>query len=209
VLPDYLKQRNTRELWEAAGGTWMGHDITNADSVRRTSLFARFETDALLSMIDHEEVGTDETADLVLVNFKTPDFVGHQYGPDSAELRATLSELDGQFGRLLEAIERRAPGRYLIALTADHGMPGEPSGTALRVYTEDIVQFLHDRFDPAGRLVLHYEPENSQLVLDTDRLIALHHTLDEVARALEDQPYVFAAFTEDEVRRAATSLRGR
>lgn len=203
ILPEYVKQRNAREVWEQAGGRWMGHDIANADAVRRTSLFARFEADTLLSMIDREAVGADEIADLVLVNFKTPDFVGHQYGPDSPELRETLAELDRQFGRLLEDIERKAPGRYLIALTADHGMPAEPSGTALRAYTEDIIKLVHDRFDPEGKLVLHYEPENSQLAIDVDRLTALKHTPEDVARLLEEQPFVFAAFTENEVRRAA------
>ena len=209
ILPASVKQRNAREVWEAAGGKWMGHDIANADAVRRTSLFARFEADTLLSMIDEAAVGADETADLVLVNFKTPDFVAHSYGPDSAELRETLAELDRQFGRLVEAIERKAPGRYLIALTADHGMPGEPAGTSLRAYTEDIIRLIHDRFDPEGKLVLHYEPENSQLAIDVERLTGLKHTLADVARLLEQQPFVFAAFTEDEVRRAATSLPAR
>src|SRR5439155_12586827 len=94
TLPEYVKRRNAREVWEAAGGKWMGHDISSADGVRRTSLFARFEADTLLSMIDGEAVGADETADLVLVNFKTADFVAHSYGPDSSELRETLAELD-------------------------------------------------------------------------------------------------------------------
>jgi type I phosphodiesterase/nucleotide pyrophosphatase len=209
ILPEYVKSRNARAVWEAAGGTWMGHDIANADAVRRTSLFARFEADTLLSMIDGEAVGADETADLVLVNFKTPDFVAHSYGPDSSELRETLAELDRQFARLLDAVERKAPGRYLIALTADHGMPGEPSGTAGRVYTEDIIRLVHDRFDPEAKLVLHYEPENSQLAIDVDRLTGLKHTLNDIARLLEQQPFVFAAFTEDEVRRAAMSLPAR
>lgn len=202
-LPEYVKQRNAREVWEAAGGTWMGHDIAKPDPVRRTSLFARFEADTLLSMIDGEGVGADEVADVVLVNFKTPDFVAHQYGPDSPELRETLAELDRQLARLLDAVERKAPGRYLIALTADHGMPAEPTGRALRVYAEDITKLVHDRLDPEGKLVLQYEPENSQLTVDRTRLAQLKHTLDDIARLLEQQPFVFAAFTEDEVRRAA------
>jgi hypothetical protein len=88
-------------------------------------------------------------------------------------------------------------------------MPAEPSGRALRVYTEDIIKLVHDRFDPDGRLVLHYEPENNQLAIDVERLTALNHTLEDVARLLEEQPFVFAAFTEDEVRRATASLPAR
>jgi predicted AlkP superfamily pyrophosphatase or phosphodiesterase len=201
VFPEYLKQRNSREIWEAAGGKWMGHDVANADFIRRTSLFSRFETDAILSMIERESVGTDDVPDLVLVNLKTLDFVAHQYGPDSPELRETITELDRQFTRLIDTVEGKAPGRVLLALTADHGMPGEPSGTAQRVYTEDIVTLVHDRLDPEGKVVLHYEPENSQIYIDVDRLASLKHSLADVARLLEQQPYVYAAFTEDEVRR--------
>jgi hypothetical protein len=202
-LPEYVKQGHAREVWERVGGTWMGHDIANADAVRRTSLFAQFETDTLLSMIDREAVGTDDTADLVLVNLKTPDFVAHQYGPDSLELRETLAELDRQFARLLETLEKK--GSFLLAVTADHGMPGEPSGKAQRVYTEDIVRLVHDRFDPEAKLVLQYEPESSQLVIDLDRLAARSHTLKDLARFLEQQPFLFAAFTEDEIRLAAAA----
>jgi hypothetical protein len=202
VLPGYVKERHPREVWESAGGVWMGHDIATPDTVRRSSLFARFEMDTLLSMIEGEGVGADDVTDLVLVNLKTPDFVAHAYGPDSPELRETLAELDRQVARLLEVLEQKAKGRHLVAITADHGMPVEPTGKALRVHTEDVVKLLHDRFDPEGRLVLHYEPENNQIAIDTDRLGEVKHTLEEIARLLEQQPFVFAAFTEEEVRRA-------
>jgi Type I phosphodiesterase / nucleotide pyrophosphatase len=202
-LPAYVAQRNAREVWERAGGTWMGQNVANADSVRRTSLFARFEADTVMSMIEGEGVGADETADLVLVNFKTPDFVAHQYGPDSPQLRETLAELDREFGRVLALIEQKAKDRFVVGITADHGMPGEPSGKAVRVFSEDVIKAVHDRFDPGGRLVQQYEPESSQLAIDIERLAELRHSLNDVARFLEQQPFVFAAFTEDEVRRAA------
>jgi predicted AlkP superfamily pyrophosphatase or phosphodiesterase len=181
----------------------MGQNIANADAVRRTSLFARFESDTLLSMIEGEGVGVDDTADLILVNFKTPDFVAHQYGPDSPQLRETLVELDREFGRVLALIEQKARDRFVVGITADHGMPAEPSGKAVRVYSENVIKAVHDRFDPEGRLVQQYDPENSQFAIDIERLAELRHSLNDVARFLEQQPFVFAAFTEEEVRRAA------
>jgi type I phosphodiesterase/nucleotide pyrophosphatase len=202
-LPAYVKRRQARELWESVGGTWMGHPVADADLIRRTSIFARFETDALLSVIEAESVGADEVTDLVLVNLKTPDFVGHQYGPDSPETRETLAELDRQFTRLMEVLEKKTEGRYVVALTADHGMPEEPKGKAVRVYSDDVIKLVHDHFDPQGMLVQHYEPENSQMAIDTNRLAALNRTLADIARFLEQQPFVLAAFTEDEVRRRA------
>ena len=53
--------------------------------------------------------------------------------------------------------------------------------------------------------MLHYEPENSQIYIDVDRLASLKHSLADVAQLLEQQPYVLAAFTEDEVSRSGQS----
>ena len=200
-LPDYVRRRNARALWESVGGTWMGHAVADADSIRRTSIFARFETDTLIAMIEAESVGVDEVTDLVLVNLKTPDFVAHQYGPDSPEMRETLAELDRQVARLIEVLEKKTGGRHVLAITADHGMPAEPAGKAVRVYSDEVVKLVHDHFDPQGELVRHYEPENSQMAIDMNRLATLNKTLADVAQFLERQPFVLAAFTEDEVRR--------
>ena len=106
-LPEYLKDQTSRTVWEAANGMWLGHSISNPDAVRRSALFARFEADALIELIEQEPLGTDEITDLVLVNLKTPDFVGHQYGPESPEIRETLTELDRQLARVLTAIETK------------------------------------------------------------------------------------------------------
>ena len=61
------------------------------DEIRRTALFARFEADTLVSMIQHEPIGADDVTDLVLANLKPVDYVGHAYGPDSPELRETVA----------------------------------------------------------------------------------------------------------------------
>jgi hypothetical protein len=41
------------------------------------------------------------------------------------------------------------------------------------------------------------------MFVDEDRLLHLGLTLDDLARFLEAQPFVFAVFTHDDVRRAA------
>jgi hypothetical protein len=209
-LPDYLRPQNARRLWEGTDGLWMGHPIGTVDEVRRTALFSRFEADALRLMIEHEPVGADDVTDLVFVNFKTPDYVGHRYGPDSPELAATLAALDRDLAEVLAAIEAKA-GRdgYVVALTSDHGMPSEPDARKgqLRVYTDDIVKLIHATLDPQqGAIVKHYEPENMQLAIDRDRLRELGLDLDSVKDLLEAQPYVCAAFTEDELAHASSRL---
>jgi hypothetical protein len=205
-LPGYLAERNARTLW-AAGPAWMGHRIDSSDAVRYSAPFAGFEADAMIAMIEREPLGQDSVPDLILMNYKTSDYVGHAYGPDSPELRATLAAMDRHLARILAALEARVGTDYLLAITADHGMPSEPPSPDRRHYTADIIAFLHQRFDPEGRLITLFEPENGQLFVDESRLATLGVSLGDMARFLESQSWVFAAFSRDEVRRAAAEPR--
>jgi hypothetical protein len=201
-LPDYLKDRDARTLW-AASPDWMGHRIDSPVAVRYTALFPAFEVDAMSTMIAREGVGMDSVPDLILLNYKGADFVGHKYGPDSEELRVTLGEMDHQLARLLAALEAQVGDSYLLAVTADHGMPSQPRSPDGRHFAPDIVDLLHQRFDPQAKaLVTSFEPENCQIFVDEDRLAELGLTLRDLAVFLESQPYVFAAFTNADALRA-------
>jgi predicted AlkP superfamily pyrophosphatase or phosphodiesterase len=186
----------------------MGHNISNPSAFRASSLFQRFEGDALAAVAQREAFGADEVADLLMVNMKGPDYVGHAYGPDAPEMKEEMSELDRQTARLLAIIDEKAgPNGRVLAITADHGMPGEPEPGA-RIYTDDIVARLNGRFDPTGnKLVTYYgDAANSQIFIDTARLKELGFTLKDVTTLLEAEPYLRAAFSEDEVRAAQADL---
>jgi hypothetical protein len=208
LLPKALEQRTARPVWEAAGGRWMGHDVATASRFRASSLFQKYEADALLAVVADSAVGADEVPDLVLVNMKGPDYASHRHGPESPELVATLEELDRQMAAYLALIETKAgAGRSVVVITADHGMAPEPP-PGRRFRTQDIVAALHQRFDPEGRVVQYYgDPTAAQLHLDTARLAALGHSLHDVATFLEGMEMFAAAFTEDEVRAAQARLK--
>jgi Type I phosphodiesterase / nucleotide pyrophosphatase len=205
-LPNYLKDRNASALWSVEK-EWLGHKIDTPAAVRRSALFPAFEADAMTAMIEHEPLGEDDVADLLLMNYKGADFVGHRYGPDSQELRSTLGEMDRHLARMLSALEAKVGNDYLLAVTADHGMPSQPPSPDRRHFAPSIVDLLHEKFDPEGKqLITSFEPENAQMFVDEDRLSHLGLTLGELARFLEAQPFVFAAFTQDDVRHAADAL---
>jgi hypothetical protein len=202
-LPGYLEDHHAAKVWEAAGGTWMEHEIDGARTLLRTGLFPRFQADALLEMIDKESVGKDAVTDLLLVSFKTPDYVAHQYGPESREMAEAMRALDSELGRVLAALEAAAgAGSSVVALTADHGMPPEPGAPEQeRRYVEDILAAVNERFDPEGRLVLDFnDAANCQMYVSPDRLEALGIGLGDVASFLEEMPFVRYAFTEEQVR---------
>jgi hypothetical protein len=205
-LPDYLKDVNASELWKVSN-EWMGHRIDTTTAVRYSALFPAFEANATIAMIEHEPFGEDSVADLMLVNYKCADFVGHKYGPESEELRVTLAEMDRQLTRVLGALEARVGKEYLLAVTADHGMPSIPTSPDRRHFVPAITDLLHQRFDPEKLLVTSFEPENCQIYIDEDRLSKLGLTLNDLAKFLEAQSYLFAVFTLDEVARAAGMSR--
>jgi predicted AlkP superfamily pyrophosphatase or phosphodiesterase len=128
--------------------------------------------------------------------------------PDSNELRVTLGEMDRHLARMLSALEAKVGNNYLLAVTADHGMPPEPSSPDRRHFAPSIVDLLHEKFDPAVRkLIMSFEPENGQIFVDEDRLSYLGLTLRDLARFLKSQPFLFAVFTNDDVRRAANATK--
>lgn len=202
-LPDALKTSNARAYWERAGGTWMNHDISSPANFRSSSLYQLFEGDALVDVIEHEALGADDTTDLLMVNMKGPDYTAHAYGPDSAEIRETLAELDRQLARVIAALERKAgAGQTVIAITADHGMAAEPSAGHQRIYWDDVVAAIHEKFDPQEKKIVRYfeDPADLQMYIDTERLRSLGFSLRDVAAFLETLPYIQVAFTENEVR---------
>jgi hypothetical protein len=202
-LPAYLKEVNASALW-AGDAEWMHHKIDTPAAIRYSALFPAFEADAMIAMIEHEPVGEDGITDLILLNYKGADFVGHKYGPDSQELRATLGEMDRHLARVLNALEKKVGKDYLLAITADHGMPSEPPSAERRHFAPSLVDLLNNKFDPDGKqLVTAFEPENLQIFIDEERLSKLGLTLADLASFLRSQPFLFWAFTNGEIRKAA------
>jgi len=174
-------------------------------------VFQRFEGDALAAVLEHEAIGVDDVTDLVFVNLKGPDYVGHAYGPASAEIKEELAELDRQLSRSLAIIARKAgEGRFVAAFTADHGMPGEPRAGG-RHYMDDISALIDKRFSPSGGTVVQYyaDAANNEIYLDTAKLKSQGTALKDVATYLESQGAFAAVYTEDEVRHAQAALPRR
>jgi arylsulfatase A-like enzyme len=97
--------------------------------------------------------------DLLAISLSTLDAVGHRYGPDSRELHDHILRLDAMLGRLLDSLDARVgKGRYVVALTGDHGMSPYPTlkstiypnGNAKRVSIEPIWKSFIARLRAAG-----------------------------------------------------------
>ena len=73
-------------------------------------------------LIEKENLGEDEITDLLALNFSSNDYVGHNYGADSAEVFEITTALDKQLSAFFSWLDQRfGLGNIVIVLTSDHG----------------------------------------------------------------------------------------
>ena len=79
------------------------------------------------SLVDSMKLGQQKGIDVLAISFSALDVVGHQYGPDSAEVQDVLQQLDATTGRLFDHLDKTVGrGNYIVALSADHGVAPLP-----------------------------------------------------------------------------------
>lgn len=111
----------------------------------------------------------DKRPRLVTLYFNEPDHTGHEQGPGSPPLDATLRAVDTQIGRLVAGLQRLTlyEGAQIVVV-ADHGMA--PVRRDRVIYLDDIV-------DPARVRVVTSGPESGLEPRDAEaeaRLLAPH-----------------------------------
>lgn len=79
------------------------------------------------AVVDAKALGTGGRTDYLGVSFSSLDLVGHAFGPNSHEIQDMLVRLDATVGRLLDHLDATiGRGRYVVALTGDHGVAEIP-----------------------------------------------------------------------------------
>ena len=85
------------------------------------------------ALIEAFELGAGDRTDYLAIGFSAVDYIGHRFGPRSHEVQDALVRLDRTLGRLLETLDARVGrGRYVVALSADHGVSPVPEQAAAR-----------------------------------------------------------------------------
>jgi hypothetical protein len=73
--------------------------------------------------LDAEKLGSRDVPDLLCLSFSANDAIGHTWGPDSQEVLDVTLRTDLILKDLLATLDERVGrGRYVLALTADHGV---------------------------------------------------------------------------------------
>ena len=81
--------------------------------------------------VDALKLGQGAGTDFLGISFSALDLVGHDFGPTSHEVQDMLVRLDRTIGALLAHLDQRVgPGKYVVALTGDHGAAPIPEQVA-------------------------------------------------------------------------------
>jgi arylsulfatase A-like enzyme len=86
-----------------------------------------FEGDALFDFAEAavrgEDLGTDDVPDLLTISVAVTDEIGHRFGPDSPEALDVAARADRRLAAFLRFLDARVgKGRYVVSVTADHGV---------------------------------------------------------------------------------------
>lgn len=146
--------------------------------------------------------GEDGVADLLALSISSTDLVGHTFGPESWEALDNLLRVDAALGKLLGALEQRAPVSLLI--TADHGVAPMPEKSRAAGRTPPVrysgaslvaaVDGAFDRVLGAGDWVIGFSPPFVYLADPARAQARYPEARDAALLALRRVPGIGAAF---------------
>ncbi|MGE5814826.1 MAG: alkaline phosphatase family protein, partial [Acidobacteriota bacterium] len=164
--------------------------------------------------IDDYKLGQGAKPDFLSISFSALDAVGHSFGPNSHEVQDVLARLDQQIGTLLATLDEKVgAGKYVVALTADHGVAeipeqareeGQDAGRldmdAIRSTIERSLRpFFGRRTTPAVAGILYTDvylmPDVPALMSDHPEAIGI------LQKALTNVQGITRVFTEDQLSR--------
>jgi arylsulfatase A-like enzyme len=168
-------------------------------------------------LVESLQLGSDDQTDFLGISFSTPDLVGHAFGPRSQEVQDIYAHLDVTIGTLLARLDALVGReRYVVALTADHGVSLVPEKAAVsrqeagRVSAAGLAQQLERAAQAAAPAAGSYIARvNGPDVYFTDgsfeRLMKTPAVLNAMIAALESQPGIARVFRREQLLRGAES----
>jgi Type I phosphodiesterase / nucleotide pyrophosphatase/RTX calcium-binding nonapeptide repeat (4 copies) len=133
-------------------GRWRDNNIEALDGGFDTPARLWFETRVIEKVIRQEGFGDDAVTDLLYLNYKVIDVVGHKFTMNSKEMKDSLAIQDKELGVLMDLLDEVVgAGDWVLALTADHASQPKPSVSGANVFSMPRMRdLLTARFDAPG-----------------------------------------------------------
>jgi hypothetical protein len=164
-------------------GRWRSTPIAPLKAGFDTPARVPYQTEVIRELIRRAGFGDDDVPDLLFVNHKIIDLVGHRWTLNSPEMRDAVRAQDADLPVLTQMLDEEAgAGRWVLALTADHGINPKPSVSGAVTFDRGrVARAIADRFDDGDGVPLVRAVRPTQIFL---RRGELRGSLDAVARYL-------------------------
>jgi predicted AlkP superfamily pyrophosphatase or phosphodiesterase len=95
--------------------------------LKETPFSNSLTTDLAIRLIEEEALGSDDDTDFLSISYSASDYIGHRFGPSSAEATDALYRLDKDIEKLLVFLHEKLGKRnILIYFTSAHGVGEVP-----------------------------------------------------------------------------------
>jgi hypothetical protein len=177
-------------------------------------------------VIEHENLGQDETPDILCIGLSANDYVGHAFGPHSLEVQDITARTDRQLGGFVDFVDSKLNGApWLLVLSSDHGVAPIPELAAsfklpaarnplgsLDALEAKLESRLRAELGPPGEdrhYIQKIEPGEVYLRQEIPELYGQRFSEAQrvVQKALVELPSVAAAHTRDELMGGGSGSR--
>ncbi len=217
-LPAWVSEFNAaRPADKYKGAVWAGHKYPaeageKLYSTLPDSPFSNELIEALAERaVQAEQLGVRGVTDILAVSFSANDYVGHDLGPDSAEVREISIHTDKLLGKLFQFLDTKlGMDNVLVVLTADHGVAPLPETNQARkmpggrmspgIVRETVQAALTQKYG-AGNWI--QSPSEHSLYLNwaliRDKKLDDAEVARTAARAALTIPHVFRVYTREQL----------
>jgi Type I phosphodiesterase / nucleotide pyrophosphatase len=183
-ITEYFEQTDRQD--GRSDGRWHELELDGAlaEEALRTPARIPFQTRLIEEVVTREGFGADDVPDLLFINYKLIDEIGHLYSMNSVEMRDSIEAQDAELPVLIDLLnEHVGEGEWVMALTADHGHTPDPNVSGASVISPtavaDVIQSEFDNDGDDTRIVEFTQP--THVFIDLDEMEQNGTTLEEIA----------------------------
>jgi hypothetical protein len=185
-------------------GLWRGFSIEQMAGGFNTPARSPYQTTLFEELVRRERFGADKVPDLLYLNYKIIDTMGHQFSADGVEMTDGLEIQDGELRRFVRFLnDEVGRGEWAMILTADHGMQRDPAATgAFLIDIERLSAAVEEAFGGTEFRPVILKARPTQMWFDEKLLEREGYTVEQVAEFIQ-------GLTQSEVAGATGTQPGK
>ncbi|HEX3299763.1 MAG TPA: alkaline phosphatase family protein [Actinomycetota bacterium] len=169
-------------------GMWRNNDMAQLGNSFDTPARTVFEEQIVEQTIKNEHFGADTMPDLLYLNFKEIDYVGHVWSMDSPEMTDAVKYQDEALKRFIPYLNRQVgKDNWAMVITADHAaMPNPIDSGGFEISTGAVSSAIETKFDtngPTVPIVDNVQP--GSIFLNEQEVAANNTTIADIARYVQ------------------------